>query len=778
MFSASKTGATGGYQIANSLRFRASASAYLSRTVSISGSFTLSLWVKRGSLGTIQPVLEGILQFNANDTITVWGTATPTRVFRDPSAWYHIVIRADASLGFLYIYVNNISEAVYSLLTTTKTNPRIGTNGTNYFDGYLADINFIDGQALTPTSFGAFDPVTGIWTPKKYSGSYGTNGFKLNFSNGTSTTTLGYDSSGRGNNWTTNGISLTSGSTYDWMIDSPTSFAGTSYGVGNYAVLNPLTGLGSLAEGNLQVTSTTGWQSRPATIIVNSGKYYAECVIGNAPNSVTNLNELGVTLSTSTVVPSTTYIGAITSGNSIQVKTTSADYWTGGTLISSLSGTYSNGSVMKIAINLDAGLCWLGCDSGWINGGNPSTGTTPTFTFTANSNALLGCSSNYQSASVNGISSANFGQRPFSYTPPTGFKSLCTYNLPTPTILNGAKHMAATTYAGNGSTQNITNTANGVSFQPDFVWVKNRTTAINHVLTDSNRGVNAILSSNMTNDESTFSSAWIALYGQVTAFNADGFSLSSGSSANANFNSASNNYVAWQWKAGSTTVSNTAGSITSQVRSNTTAGFSVVAYTGTGVNATVGHGLGVAPSMVIVKQRNAVNSWYVYHISVTAGVYLLLNSTAAIATSALVWNNTSPTSSVINIGIAAACNTSAGTYVAYCFSTIPGYSAFGSYPGNGSANGPFVYLGFRPRYLMVKSSSAISDWTVIDTARSQYNLSTATQFPNAAAIDGTGFQIDILSNGFKLRSTGVNTASTTYIYAAFAENPFQNALAR
>jgi hypothetical protein len=248
-------------------------------------------------------------------------------------------------------------------------------------------------------------------------------------------------------------------------------------------------------------------------------------------------------------------------------------------------------------------------------------------------------------------------------------------------------------------------------------------------------------------------------------------------------NDSGQTYIGWQWKGGGTAVSNTSGSITSSVSANTTSGCSVVGYTGTGANATVGHGLGVAPSMIIVKTRSvAANDWRVYHASLGATQYINLNEGLAAAVFAANWNNTAPTSSVFTIGTNSAVNTSAGTYVAYCFAAIKGFSAFGSYTGNGSTDGPFVYCGFRPRWILLKRTDAAADWHLHDTSRDPYNSSNTILLPDSSSADlvNTAFALDILSNGFKLRTTdgSTNASGSPFIYAAFAENPFQNALAR
>jgi hypothetical protein len=324
----------------------------------------------------------------------------------------------------------------------------------------------------------------------------------------------------------------------------------------------------------------------------------------------------------------------------------------------------------------------------------------------------------------------------------------------------------AVTYTGNGSTQSIT----GVGFAPDFVWVKNRSGANSHGLYDTIRGATKSLYSNSTSDEQTDVNS-------LTAFGSDGFAVGTDGIVNTNTSS----YVSWNWNAGGSNATNTSGTITSTVRANTTSGFSIATYTGTGSAATVGHGLGVAPSMVIVKKRSASENWVVYHISVGATKYLVLNLTDAEATSATRWNDTAPTSTVFSIGTSGNVNDNTGTYVAYCFAPVAGYSAFGSYTGNAAADGPFIYTGFRPEFVMIKATSSTGDWVMEDAARSPSNVSTNYLVANASTAEQTGQLLDFVSNGFKIRvavSGAMNGSGTTYIYMAFAENPFKFSLAR
>ena len=328
-------------------------------------------------------------------------------------------------------------------------------------------------------------------------------------------------------------------------------------------------------------------------------------------------------------------------------------------------------------------------------------------------------------------------------------------------------------WTGNSTTNNIVN-AGGM--QPDFVWIKSRSNAQNNDLFDSVRGAGYALFSNATNAETNNTA-------NFTSFNSNGFSLAS-NGGDTNFSGYT--YVAWQWRASNATaVTNTAGSITSTVSANTSAGFSIVTYTGNGTaGATIGHGLGVAPSMVIAKNRStggsAAYEWTVYHASLGATKAVFLNDTGAAATDAGYWYNTAPTSSVVTVPSNTRTNFNGSNFVFYCFAQIAGYSAFGSYTGNGSSDGPFVFTGFRPRFIMIKCSSTTGDWVIFDTSRNLYNSSGKALWADLSDAEGTYSDFDILSNGFKLRftsSTG-NANGATYIYMAVAENPFKYANAR
>jgi len=311
-------------------------------------------------------------------------------------------------------------------------------------------------------------------------------------------------------------------------------------------------------------------------------------------------------------------------------------------------------------------------------------------------------------------------------------------------------------YTGNSSTQSIT----GVEFQPDFTWIKARNQAYNHFLFDAVRGVQKRIKTNSTDAESTVTG--------LTSFDTDGFGLGS----NVDMNGSGVNFESWNWKAGGTASSNTDGSITSSVSANQDAGFSIVSYTGTETNATVGHGLGSAPRMILFKRYGTTGNWGVYHESLGNTKGLFLNTTDAESTESTYWNNTSPTSSVFSLGGSSLGNKST-SMIAYCFAEKQGFSKFGSYTGNGSTDGTFVYTGFKPAFVIFKRSSGTGNWQLLDNKRLGYNVENRTIYPNSSIAEQDEDDADLLSNGFKLRTTtgAHNTAGGNYIYMAFAEEP-------
>jgi hypothetical protein len=375
----------------------------------------------------------------------------------------------------------------------------------------------------------------------------------------------------------------------------------------------------------------------------------------------------------------------------------------------------------------------------------------------------------------------------FYYTPPSGFLALCSANLPSATVIP-SKHFNTVTYAGNSTNSRA---ISDVGFQPNLTWIKTRSHTWDHGLFDSVRGSNKRLRSNITAAEDTSAS------GYISTFNSSGFTLVHGGSNYKNVNQTGYTYVAWNWKGGGTAVLNENGTIDSQVSANVDAGFSIVSYTGTGsAGATIGHGLNSAPEMVIVKTRDSIggyNAWAVQHSSIGAG-YLILDSTQTSDPDTVggYWNNTQANSSVITVGGYDVANDSGSNFIAYCFHSVDGYSKVGSYTGNGSTDGTFVYTGFRPAYVMVKSSSfgnSETMWSVWDSKRPSYNPSDLQIYANSGLVEGQredgggaeGNDIDFTANGFKLRDSpwSSNASSgATYVFLAFAEMPFKHSNAR
>ena len=780
----SNTASDGGYTIANSLRLRESATASLSRTPSSSSNrttWTWSGWVKLGNLsgGTsgYQRLFSAgsqteVYLFNNQLALAADSATTSVRtsaVYRDPSAWYHFVAAFDTNNATatdrmrLYIngqrctaFANNVSPSLGYSGDINSTNAhalgrRPGFND-SYLDGYLSEVNFIDGQALDPSYFGVTNS-DGVWTPKAYTGAYGTNGFYLKFNDGSNLTNLCLDRSGNGNNWTATNVSLTAGATYDWMVDTPTN---------NYGVVSPLAIGADATISNANLSVSYGTSATVGTTVgsfgMPSGKWYWE-----------------VTVTASSLAAGTMFIGVVNVSNPTQAGAQpgiNANGWSyyGNLAIKKNNDTNTAygatfgtvGDVIGVALDADSGTLEFfknGTSQGVAFTGMPIT--SPFF-------AAFGDGSVGNTFTL----ACNFGQQPYTYTnagvnrPASTFKALCTSNLPAVGITNGRKHFDVALRSGTSGSVAIS----GFQFRPDLIWPKARNAAFNNYLYDSVRGVGKELISNSVVAESTQART-------LLSFDSTGYTLGDDGDSRG-VNMTGHLYVDWLWKAGGAGVTNNAGSITSTVSANTAAGFSIVTYTGTGANATVGHGLGDVPKLVIVKRRNSTGEWLTYAAAIGATNFLELNTTAASTSSITAWNNTAPTSSVFSIGTASGANASGGTYLALCFAEVSGYSRIGSYQGNGSADGPFVFCGFRPRFVLVKSSSvggAGYNWVLYDTARSMENPTDDYLFPNLSDAENlNSVAIDVTANGFKIRTTGLawNSSGGTYIYMALAENPF------
>ena len=800
------------YTIDQSLRFEDGSSAYLSRTPASAGNrrtWTFSAWVKRGNIS--EGYLFGVegadtnnrsrLGFNASHVFefnnrTSSGnviTVNSSAVFRDPSSWYHIVFTFDSTEatqgdraklwvnGILTSVTQNVGislneESYVNSTFTHNINDNGNTSSYSGFDGYQANIHFIDGQALTPDSFGEVDETYGHWKPIEYTGTYGTNGFYLPFQG-----TFYNDASGNGNNWTANNLATT-----DVVLDSPTN---------NWCTLSSVdfaNNSGYLSEGNLKIsdTSSSNLTAAGGTFGFTSGKWYFEANLHIQENGC----YVGVVKNDQTIPGGTwnyTHVGLFA------ISGIGTAYVTDGAGSQNSAGTtVAQGDIIQVAYDADTGRIYFGKNGTWLNSADPAAGTGYLET-TDNPEegyrpiaSVVGDASGYsdiymnfgQDSSFSGIETAQNntdanGYGDFYYSPPSGFLALCTANLPDPAVVPG-ENFNTVLYAGNGSTQSIT----GVGFQPDLVWNKKRNTPVrNHMLTDGVRGATKCLSSSLTDAEFTNS-------GGLTSFDTDGFSVGSYN----NFNESAGTYVAWNWKADNTSgSSNTDGSITSTVAANPDAGFSIVSWTGNNTFSNVGHGLSEAPQFVVIKNRaDAGTNWVVCNTT-TSSVdgYLNLTNTFGNGNDIYFFGDTStyypPTSSVFYVGANNQVNGSGDNMIAYCFHSVDGYSKFGSYTGNGSSDGTFVYTGFRPAWVMIKQIDYTNaDWSIYDSKRDiDNNVYKILGANSSGAEDSTSFAsngLDFLSNGIKFRgtSTWFNASGYDYIYMAFAEYPFKYTTAR
>jgi len=815
--------------INQSLRFEESDTPSLSRTQTsgTTTTWTFSAWVKRSRLDSVlqsggvagqDPIFcvgdantdDMLIYFHQHstadrldiiirDSSTIRAQLTTTRLFRDVAAFYHIQVTCDftnATQGDrLRLYVNGVRETAFdtetypsdasqiTVVNNSSYTARIGQLRTtaSYFAGYMAEVHLVDGSALEPTSFGEFS--NGAWIPVNYSGGHGTAGWYLPFDDGAA---LGDDESANTNDFST----VVGLAASDVVPTSPTN---------TFATLNVLQAVGNatFSEGNLRLAGSGSDYDRAfSTIGLTSGKWYAEFRYISGDNR----GFFGVIREDSYTQVAGDYIGEL--ANQYGLDFMARSYSNNVELFDTTD--FSIGDIGLLCFDIDNGKIYFGrrdisgattiwYDSAGANNGDPSAGTNPTYTGTFTGHTwFIGCS-DFNTTTVHanfgadgsfsggitsgGLSDAN-GNGDFNYIE-DGFLAMCSANLPEPAIgpNSGVGEQAdnyfnTVLYTGTGAAQSITL----ANLAPDLLWIKRRNAVNSHVLYDSVRG-DWELSSNSTGRD-------VSSAGRIGSLDADGFTLENTTAGT--LNASGGSYVSWLWKAGGTAVSNTSGSITSSVSANPDAGFSIVGYTGTGANATVGHGLSSAPEMVIVKNRDdGTKQWIVYHKGVASDPetdYLLLNDTDAKADSNAFWNDTAPTSSVFSIGTGNAVNASGDNFIAYCFHSVEGYSKVGSYVGNANANGTFIYTGFRPAWIMMKGANTTGDWFILDATRSAFNeADDRLDADNSNAESTSNSDIDFLSNGIKIRTastTGINQLNDTHIYLAFAEAPFKYANAR
>ena len=808
LFNTIRMGASGSVEdltIDRSARFRGATDQRFDRTLSsTSSSYTVSMWFKtvnvttnfaRG-LFTLGPAnntdVAGVV-FNTNDTLTFHGgngtsAIVTTRSLRDTSAWYYFTYSVNSNNFTAYINGESLQTGTVRSLDTTSNGFRLGGwwGGYDLFRGYIADFYLIDGLALTPSSFTKTNVETGQLIPKKYTGSFGTSGAHLLFddNSGTTATTLGKDSSDNGNNFTPNNFI-----TGDSVQDSPTN---------NFPTMNALEPAsrkaGTIKDGNLLLENGNHNLQRTNFFFgkggITSGKWYWEVRNQNGTYAsyvglTSNLTEDSGEIMNST---DKNFIGSHTS------KTFSASSGTGRT-------NQGSNKTMQFLLDVDNQELIAKYDGTTIftDTNIPDAATTQYVPYVATTNDgssgslwadviwNFGQDSTMAgNISANGNSDGN-GIGDFHYSVPSGYLALCSANLPDPTIKLPNKHFDTLLYTGNNfdGTRAIT----GYNFQPDWIWTKNRTAATSHHLYDEVRGLGSgkEICTDKTQAEGGENGA---AYGYMTSYGTGGFNTVKGSdSTNGNYNLNINghSYAAWAWNGGGSTVTNNDGSISSQVRANTSAGFSIISWTGTGSNLTIGHGLGVKPSAHITKARTGSSGcpWFLYLSDFGANSNLRLNTTDAINSGAGqsdLYNDTEPTSSVITIGDSSCINENNGTYITYAFSEVAGYSKFGNYVGNGNADGTFIFTSFRPAWVLIKnSSSGSTDWILKDATIETFNVVDAALKANTSDAESSSLSsVDFLSNGFKIRNNGsfTNTNGNTYIYLAFAESPFKNSRAR
>ena len=746
------------------------------------GDFTVETFVNANSWGGVNPIIalgngavgggspvytgwavrydsSGSLIFFRYDGVETTPTATITLA---TGQWYHIAV--SRSSGTLRMFVNGIQ--VYSAASSTSYNNvnsdtlKIGGNWVigggvvTWVNGQISNTRIVKGTGLYTANFTVptqnLTAVSGtslLTLQNTTIVDNSTNNFTITNNNSVTTSvqnpfasgSITSDQSGNANNWFSNNINTTTlGTTYDSMTDVPTLTNATT---ANYCVLNPLDDNPSLVLTNGNLNGSIGsasWVKVRATFGMPTGKWYFEYTPTSADSHSVGIMRASDSLS------------GILGAGSFEYGYWQAGYvYAEGSLIA--AATYTTNDV--IGITFDAATREVKFYKNNTLQVTDTVASTDVYFPTLSVNA--------------GNGAMNFGQRPFAYTPPTGFVALNTFNLPTPTIGASASTLAnnnfnAVLYAGNSATQAI----GGLNFQPDLVWTKSRSSnSTNHLLTDVSRGVTNSLMSNNDTVQGTRG---------VASFNSNGFTYIAPNEGG-DGNVSGQNYVGWCWKANGAPVTNTAGSITSQVSANTSAGFSIVRHVNTGSAATIGHGLGVAPRFIINRVYDRAENWRTYFG--VANQYVILNATNSAITDTSIWNNTQPTSSVFSIG---AYFGSGDDIISYCFTPIANYSAFGSYTGNGSTDGPFVFTGFRPRFIMVKNISAVNNWWLWDSARNTFNAMNDALVPNLAVAEQSPLPIDFVANGIKFRTNNgeMNGNGNTYIYMAFAENPFKYANAR
>jgi len=795
------------HQIANSFRWD---SGYLKFTPSSAGNrqtWTFSCWMKQS--GTILNSQGDMAILNAGtsghhaDRFRLYFHTQQLRsssneanynvsasLYRDPSAWMHIVWKLTGNVS--YQYVNGVLITNESVSGNVAINNDVehtmgvygGYETASRFKGYLAEVVFIDGTALNPTSFAS--EKNGCWVPDEIDLTFGSQGYHLNFANASAP---GNDVSGNNNDWTN--VSL---ATHDQMLDTPTF--GSDSG-GNFCTLNPLsptTNGAVYTEGNLKVSPASNWSSttyiKGNMHIPKDKKIYFE-----ASDAGSNGGLFAVGIARESGVPSGTNVGGAGS-----VTLYDDSKYVNGTQTSSFVTQASAGDIIQIAVDGSNGKVWLGINNTWAGSGDPAAGSNqagivasfateelfPVVAQNSASNLVMNFGQDSSFGAAKTAQGNGGDQEDFTYTPPSGFVALSTQNLTVAEEVDPAqtddnypqKLFNATLYTGTGSSNAIT----GVGFKPDWSWIKERNGTSDHQVTDSTRGVTKFIETNTTAVEATDTNG-------LTAFGSDGFTVGS----SAHYNTNTDTYVGWSWRAnGGTTSTNDEGDEDTTIQVDPSTGFSIVQYTGTLSSSGVvqlGHGLSKAPSAVITKTTggsNAGNWWFLSDSQDSWNYAMNLNTTAAQADKSGNGDMSSPTTTVFDVNYTDGMDDAGNVlHIAYCFANIDGYIKEGNYIGNANNSGPFIYLGFSPAWLLIKEFGATDNWLVYDNKRLGFNLDAAG---NAILyIDTTSAEenqasraIDMTSNGFKVKTSNatLNADAGKYQYLAFAENPFKYSTAR
>ena len=768
------------HTVGNSLMFEMADTANLSRTFGTptdNKKWTYSTWVKRGKLSDNQVLGMGCTVsssgsktayqvFGTGDANTLQhyaefysgtgstGNLTTNAVYVDPHAWMHAVFVYDSGNATenqrMKLYVNGVQISSFSTETypSQNTQPPINSAAAHtigcvqtiyHLSGYLAEIVFCDGQVYEASDFGEYSSK-GIWRPKDPSGlTFGNNGFYLDFADSSA---LGNDISGNNNDWTANNLAAG-----DQSTDTPTN---------NQCVLSPIYKSAdiTLSQGNLKATGNSGDYDLAISsmAIPTSGKWVFEVDVAAADTYPASLNFY--------------IIGVAKMGdNNVTAGTTSGYYLNIGTgeIIKGASVVVDTGGPLNGTFRIE-----YDADNDTIEFFDDGTEVFPASTGVSN---VVGLGTTFDSLhfSVGSYLRSVSRFSNLSGTPSTGFKELSAANLDTPTIEDGSKYFQPVLYTGNGSARSIDQTGNS-TFKPDDVWIKNRSQADDWKAFDRVQGAQSFWEPNDDADIATDSNS-------LTSFDSDGFGLGSGAGG---FNDNTENFVAYMWSAGGgASQANENGSIntTNQIVSSVTQ-FSISKFTGTGANATVGHGL-AGVDFLILKHTDATNTstpvWHSSLANLTTG-YLFLDKTNAEATSSTAWNSTAPSSTLVSLGSSSTFNASSQVYYLYCWKSVIGFSKFGKYYGTGSATiPPLVSLGFKPSLVLIKKINSTGNFLAYDNYRSPINTIDDQLLVTTNAAETTGSEeINFFSTGFAPAATDsdINTSGHTYIYAAWAINPF------